>query len=111
MAIIGVCVLAMAGFLMLPEGGESATSTTPNRPTFTAIVESSLTKNENIRALVQKLQYAQSFVVRGNPDRAKATFMELRDQLSRQIDSLPPEDRKDAEVISDYVETQLGKLQ
>ncbi len=111
MAIIGVCVLGMAGLLMLPKGGESTAGPTPNRPTFAAIVESSLKKSDNIRALVQKLQYAQSSVVRGNAERARTSFTELRDQLSRQIDSLPPDDRKDAEIIRDFVETQLGKLQ
>lgn len=111
MAIIGVCVVGMAGLLMLPKGGESTAGPTPNRPTFAAIVESSLKKSDNIRALVQKLQYAQSFVVRGNTERARTSFTELRDQLSCQIDSLPPDDRKDAEVIRDFVESQLGKLQ
>jgi hypothetical protein len=111
MAIIGVCVLGMAGLLMLSKGGESAAGPTPNRPTFSAIVESSLKKSDNIRSLVQKLQYAQSFIVRGNTERARTSFTELRDQLSRQIDSLPPDDRKDAEIIRDFVETQLGKLQ
>ena len=82
-----------------------------NRPSFDAIVVTSLKKGDNIRALVQKLQFAQSFIVRGHNEYAKLCFADLRDQLIRQMDSLPPADRKDAEVIRDYVEMQLGQLQ
>ena len=109
LAVIGVCVVATGGLLMLNSGGTEAPS--QNRPSFDAIVTSSLKKDDTIRTLVQKLQFAQSFVVRGNNERAKLCFTELRDQLMRQMDSLPPADREDAQKIRDYVEMQLGQLQ
>jgi hypothetical protein len=111
MAIIGICVVGTGALLLLSRGGRFEAAPAPNRPSFDAIVVSSLKKGDNIRALVQKLQFAQSFIVRGHSEYAKLCFADLRDQLIRQMDSLPPADRKDAEVIRDYVEMQLGQLQ
>jgi hypothetical protein len=111
MAVIGLCVLGTGALLLISRSGGFEAAPAPNRPTFNAIVVSSLTKGDNIRMLVQKLQFAQSFIVRGHDDYAKICFADLRDQLIRQMDSLPPADRKDAEVIRDYVEMQLGQLQ
>lgn len=108
MAVIGFCVLATGGFLLMSNGAEAPPK---NRPSFDAIVRSSLKKGDNIRLLVQKLQYAQSFVVRGNIAIARSQFLMLRDQLIREKDSLPEADRKDAQAIYDYVEMRLGQLQ
>jgi hypothetical protein len=108
MVVIGICV-AGGALLLMSQGGTEAPA--EDRPSFAAIVESSLKKDDNIRALVHKLQFAQSFIVRGNSEQARLQFAELRDQLTRQMDSLPADDRKDAEVIQDYVEMQLSQLQ
>jgi hypothetical protein len=107
MAIIGLCVVG--GGLLLMSSGSTETPA-EDRPSFAQIVESSLKKDNNIRTLVQKLQYAQSFIVRGNAEQARIQFSELRDQLSRQVDSLPADDRKDVEAMKDYVEIQLSQL-
>ena len=64
MLVILICVAAGGGFLMMDSGAEETPAA--NRPSFQAIVESSLKKDDAVRALVQKLQYAQSFIVRGN---------------------------------------------
>jgi hypothetical protein len=111
MGIIGICVLGMGGLLMMNKmlGGTGAPA--PNRPSFNKIVTDSLTKDAAIRELVQKLQYAQSFIVRGDAENARVQFGELRDQLLRHMDSLSTADRKDAEVIRDYVDGKLGDLQ
>ena len=108
MIIIGVC-LAGGGLLLMSSGDTEAT--TEDRPTFTQIVETSLKKDANIRTLVQKLQYAESFIVRGNDEVARTQFSELRDQLTRQMDALSADDQKDAKAIQDYVETRLSQLQ
>jgi len=108
MIIIGLCVAAGAVLLMM--SGDTET-TSEDRPSFAQIVETSLKKDDNIRTLVQKLQYAESFIVRGNDDVARQQFSELRDQLTRQMDSLSPDDQKDAKSIQDYVETRLSQLQ
>lgn len=108
MIVIGVCLVG--GGLLLMSSGE--TETPPeDRPTFTQIVETSLKKDANIRTLVQKLQYAESFMVRGNDEVARTQFSELRDQLTRQMDALSADDQKDAKAIQDYVETRLSQLQ
>jgi hypothetical protein len=109
MLVILVCLVATGGFLMISSGG-TAEAPAANRPTFQAIVESSLSKDGALRALVQQLQYAQSFLVRGNAERARTQFTELRDQLSRQKASFPAADAKDVQAIQEYVELQLGRL-
>ena len=108
--VIAICILAMAGFLLMSRGG----SDTPvqNRPSFDDIVRFSLDKDDSIRTLVQKLQFAQSFLrPLGHYDYAKLCFVDLRDELMCQSDSLPPSDRQYANVIRDYVEMRLGQLQ
>jgi hypothetical protein len=111
MGIIGVCVVGMGGLLMMNKMLGGTETQAPNRPSFNEIVTDSLTKDAAIRQLVQKLQFAQSFIVRGDPDNARIQFGELRDQLLRHMDSLSTADRKDAEVIRDYVDGKLGELQ
>lgn len=107
LAIIGTCVVATGAFLMMPRGGETPAQ---NLPSFDAIVVASLNKDDNIRALIQQLQYAQSFLVRGHYDFARARFSMLRDRLVHEKDSLPEADRKDAQQILDYVEYRLSQL-
>lgn len=111
MLIILVCVLATGGLLYLNNTGGFDTAPPANRPNFNSIVESSLKKGPNIRSIVERLQYAQSFVVRGNLEQARLRYAELRDQLVSQIDTMPADEKKDAEVIRDFVEMQLGQLQ
>lgn len=108
MIIIGVC-LAGGGLLLMNSGDTETTA--EDRPSFAQIVETSLKKDANIRTLVQKLQYAESFIVRGNDEVARTQFSELRDQLTRQMDALSADDQKDAKAIQDYVETRLSQLQ
>jgi hypothetical protein len=109
MVVIGACVLAAGGLLLLNNmsGGEAPAK---DRPSFNTIVASSLKKNDTVRTYVQKMQYAQSFIVRGHSARAKVLYAELRDQLMRQMEGLPPADKADAQVIRDYVELQLAQL-
>ncbi|HEX3601349.1 MAG TPA: hypothetical protein VHU84_14450 [Lacipirellulaceae bacterium] len=111
MGIIGICVAGMGGLLMMNKMLGGTETPPPNRPSFNKIVTDSLTKDAAIRELVQKLQFAQSFIVRGDPENARVQFGELRDQLLRHMDSLSTVDRKDAEVIRDYVDGKLGDLQ
>jgi hypothetical protein len=111
MAVIAVCLLATGGLLYLSNTGGFDSAPPANRPNFDTIVRTSLKKDANIRKLVEKLQFAQSFIVRGHDEYAKLVFSELRDQLIRQIDTMPPDDRKDAADIRDYVEMQLGQFQ
>jgi hypothetical protein len=109
-AVIGLCLAATGGLLLLMNSGSPEPPAETVMP-FDTIVQLSLAKDENIRTIVQKLQYAQSFLVRGDRARAKLHFSNLRDQLLRQIDSLPEKDKKAGEVIKRYVERQLGQLQ
>jgi hypothetical protein len=111
MATIALCVVGGGGLLLLNNSGGLSPAPAADRPTFDSIVNDSLKKDATIRALVQKMQYAQSFVVRGNTDAAKEYFGQLRDQLLHEADSLPAADRDDAKVIREYVIDQLGQLQ
>ncbi len=111
MAVIGLCVLGMGGLLLLNNMDTTAGPPAANRPTFSDIVTKSLDQDEAVRTFVQKMQFAQSFVVRGHNDLAKTHFADLRDQLIRQTDSLPEADRKFADDIRQFAETQLGQLQ
>jgi hypothetical protein len=108
LAIIGVCGLATIAFLFMPSGGET---TVQNRPTFESIVTSSLSKDAELRALTQQLQYAQAAFVRGHKELAGTLFLKLRDRLIRQRDSLPAADREDAQKMLDYAQDRLSQLQ
>ena len=108
LAIIGLCVLAGVGFLFMPRGEETPVV---NRPTFESIVDSGLKKDDNIRALVQQLQYAQAALVRGHNELAAILFLRLRDQLVRQQDTLPAADKEDAKNMLDYVQFRLSQFQ
>jgi hypothetical protein len=109
MAIIGVCVLAMAGLLMMKNGGGKETAAA-DRPTFNELVQASLTKDEAHRAIIRRLQYAQAAIVRGNIKLAHQRFAKLRDQLVSHVDSLSGDAKKDAEQVLSYVEYRLGQL-
>jgi hypothetical protein len=109
MGIIGFCVLAIAGLLMIKNGGGGETAAV-DRPTFNDIVEASLTKDEAHRAIVRRLQYAQSALVRGYSALARDRFLKLRDQLVNHVDSLEAEPQADAEKVLSYVEYRLGQL-
>jgi len=108
LAIIGICILAGAAFLFMPRGEETPVV---NRPTFKSIVESGLKKDDNVRALVQQLQYAEAAIVRGHPQLAGILYLRLRDQLLHQQQSLPAADREDARVMLDYVQFRLSQFQ
>jgi hypothetical protein len=108
MAIIGVCVLALAGLLMMNNSGGSEQAAA-DRPTFNEIVLASLTKDEAYRAVVRRLQYAQAALVRGNGTLAHERFAKLRDQLVHHVEALEGEARADAEQILSYVEYRLGQ--
>ena len=103
-----ICVLALAGLLMLKKGG--AETTAPDRPTFNEIVQASLTKDETYRSIVQRLQYAQAALVRGNKALARQRFLKLRDQLVNHVDSIDAKAQTDAKVVLSYVEYRLGQL-
>lgn len=108
MAIIAVCVLATAGFLLMPQAPETNAA---SRPSFDAIVKNSLAKGDEIRALARDLQFAQATLIRGQNERAGELFLKLRDRLVRQKDTLPEADRVDAQNMLDYVQFRLGQLQ
>jgi len=108
MGIIGICVLAMAGLLLMKKGGGETTA--PGRPTFNDIVQASLTKDEAHRSIVRRLQYAQAALVRGNSALARERFLKLRDQLVNHVDSLDANAQPDAKNVLSYVEYRLGQL-
>lgn len=111
LAVIGLCVLGIGGLLLLNQMGGLDAAPAANRPTFSQIVTDSLKKDDVIRTFVQKLQVAESFIVRGNPDIAKTDFANLRDQIMGRMESLSEADKKDADAIRQYAEFRLGQLQ
>ena len=109
MAVIGICALASVAFLLMRGGDDTAIAA--DRPSFEAIVQESLSKDAAYRAVVRRLQYAQAALVRGHYPLARERFLKLRDQLIKQVESLPQEGRGDIERILSYVEFRLGQLQ
>jgi len=109
MGIIGLCALGTVAFLMMGGGEETIAQ---NRPTFEAIVTDSLAKDKDdpARLILPRLQYAQAALVRGHNDLARARFLKLRDQLVRQIESLPDDKRAGPDEMLDYVEYRLSQL-
>lgn len=110
LAIIGFCVLGGVAFLTMSGGGETVAL---DRPTFEQLVEESFSADADTAARdrIQRLQYAQAALVRGNYELAKVRFAKLRDQLIREINSLPADQREQAERTLDYVEYRLSQAQ
>jgi len=110
MAVIAVCVLALAGLLLLKNSSGRGETAAVDRPTFNEIVEESLTKEESHRTIVRRLQFAQAALVRGNTRLAHERFVELRDQLVHHVEALPADKKADSEAILSYVEYRLSQL-
>jgi hypothetical protein len=112
LAIIGLCILGMAA--MLTMGGSEEPASAANQPSFASIVRTTLAEENNddvTRALLPRLQYAQAALVRGNSQLARRHFLRLRDQLVRQREALPEDQREGLQRMLQYVEYQLGRLQ
>jgi hypothetical protein len=107
-AVIAICGLATAAFLMMPRG--SVETNVANRPTFESIVKDSLDKGGDARVLVQQLQFAQAALVRGHGELGAALFLRLRDRLIHQQDSLPASDREATQRVLDYVQYRLSQM-
>jgi hypothetical protein len=109
LGVIAACVLAMAWFLTLGKGEETPPV---NRPTFDALVRKTLAKDASdpLRAFLPRLQYAQAASVRNQNRLASTHFMKLRDQLVRQMRTLPDNSRADAQEMLEYVEYRLSLL-
>lgn len=108
LAIIGFCVLGGAAFLAMPES--EAAVETQEIPTFEMLVDESLAIGAPARDRLQRLQHAESALVRGHYDLAKARFSTLRTQLVRGIDSLPQGKRNDLNRYLQYVEYQMSQF-
>jgi hypothetical protein len=111
MLVIVVCMAMTGMFLwmlnLIPEDEQ-----TVNRPSFDGIVVSTLKDGSPyVRGLVERLQYGQALLVRGDPARARVQFAALRDQLIQQKNVPTGADAKYVQKIKDYVEGQLGQLQ
>jgi hypothetical protein len=113
MAVIGVCVLAMAAMLLLKNAGGGESSAAADRPTFNELVTESNSKDPAHQAIVRRLQFAQAAIVRFGYDgnkHAHERFSLLRDHLVSHVDSLSGDAKKDAERVLSYVEYRLGQL-
>jgi hypothetical protein len=110
LGVIGACILGMAA--MLTMRGSEGSNAAADRPSFEAIVRSTLDeKNDDdvSRALLPRLQYAQAALVRGHGQLARRQFLRLRDQLIRQHEALPSDRRGGVQRMLQYVEYQLGR--
>jgi hypothetical protein len=97
--------------LLTMSGGEADVAT-QERPTFEAIVEAALAnKDDPSTALLPRLQFAEAAIVRNHRELARERFLKLRDQLVRQKESLPADDRERFEQMLNYVEFRLSQLQ
>jgi hypothetical protein len=110
MAVIGICVLAMAAMLLLKNAGGGESAAAADRPTFNELVTESTSKDPAHQAVIRRLQYAQAAIVRGNLKLAHERFSLLRDHLVSHADSLTGDAKKDAERVLSYVEYRLGQL-
>lgn len=108
LAIISVCMVAIAGLLMT-QGGDRKVS--PDRPTFEAIVQTSLDSNDATRDVVRRLQYAQAALVRGHRRLARERFLKLRDELVNANRPGSAESKASMDDILSYVEYQLSQLE
>jgi hypothetical protein len=109
--VIGLCILGMAAMLTMRGGDEAGAAA--DRPSFDSIVRTTLDAERDsvTRALLPRLQYAQAALVRGNRSLARRHFLRLRDQLVRQRESLPEDQREGLQPMLQYVEYQLGRSQ
>ncbi|MEX2169134.1 MAG: hypothetical protein WD851_07475 [Pirellulales bacterium] len=108
LAVIGFCVLGGAAFLAMPDFEPAAA--VQEIPGFETLVEESLTLGDAAGDRLQRLQFAESALVRGHYPLAKARFSTLRNQLVRHRESLPEEKRTDVDRYLQYVEYQMSQF-
>ena len=109
LAVIGFCVLAMVGLLMMRNGGGEPAAA-PDMPSFSELVNESLTKDETRRAIIRRLQYAQAAFIRGNSELARERFLKLRDTSSATCQLSQRQETSDTQRILSYVEYRLGQI-
>ncbi len=103
-----LCVLALSA-LLLTENPSSQPRTLA--PSFSSVVNMSLKSAETPQILVQRLQFAQAALVRGNRELARQEFSVLRDDLWQQVESFRATNREAEIAILEFVEFQLGNIQ
>ncbi len=107
LAVIAVCVLGM-GFMMIPR--DSTGTKQPTAPIFSQVVRDAVKSDTTSPLLVQRLQYAQAALVRGNTSTARKRFQKLKDDLVKQREEFIGYERENELAVLNYVEYQLLQL-
>ena len=105
--VIAVCVLGCIALLARERIKEDAR---PMRPSFNSVVRNAIASKGTSPQLVQRLQFAESAVIRGNKKSARERFGALRDDLLPQKDVFAERHRDPELAILDFVEYRLGQL-
>jgi hypothetical protein len=111
LAQLGIIVACMAGCALLLALDGKTDEPAARQIAFEEIVASVPYNDAAARPLIQRLQFAQTALVRGRGDEARSRFAELRDGLVRLRDAKTLGDNNPAALVLDYVEMQLGQLQ
>ncbi len=106
--VIALCILGSVG-LLVREQFKQTTRRDP--PSFAAVVRAAIASPSTSPALVQRLQYAESAVIRGDIDSAADRFRRLRDDLISQANGFVADNRQAELAILDFVEYRLGQLE
>jgi len=109
LAVTVLCILGCIG-LLARESMKGQTADRREPPSFAAVVRNA---NETTTAseLVQRLQYAEAAVVRGNRKSARTRFGKLRDDLIPLKEQFVANERTAELAILDFVEYRLGQLE
>ncbi len=103
-----VCLLALSALLLMDNPSSEPSTLAPS---FSSIVQMSLKSAETPQILVQRLQFAQAALVRGNRELARQEFSALRDDLLQQVESFRASNREAEIAILEFVDFQLGNIQ
>jgi hypothetical protein len=106
LGVISICLLGCGSLLTM--GSESG-SQPVNRPTFEGIVTAALSDNFAPRLLIERLQYAQAALVRGDNELARSRFAAIRDGLMA-MQHVEAQGNPTIGRILEYVELRLSQL-
>ena len=109
-AQLAVTLLCVVGCGLLLVWNQQSGSSTALAPSFTKIVNDALASKETSRSLIQRLQYAQATLVRGDRETARTWFGGLRDDLLRREERITRENKVVEMEILRFVEDRLGEL-
>ena len=110
LVVTTTCLVVCAAMMLYKpnqNGGDGSMSTI----SFEKLIADARNSASTSTALIQRVQFAEAAIVRGDPETASKRFVQLRDDLIPQRDRFETEHREPELAIVQFVEKRLSDLQ